>query len=49
MAAAFEIHLSIWQLARLLRREICVSFNVCPQIIAKAKFNNICVKSKKLL
>ena len=37
IAAAFEIHLSIWQLLRLLLREICIFFNVRSQIIAEAK------------
>ena len=43
IAAAFEIHLSIWQLLRVLLREICIFFNVRWQIIAGAKLSqHIC-------
>ena len=39
IAAAFDIHLSIRQLPRLLPREICTFFNVRWQIIAEAKLS----------
>ena len=39
IAAAFEIHLSIRQLLRLLPKEICIFFNMCQQIIAKVKWS----------
>ena len=39
IAAAFEIHLSIWKLLRLLLREICIFFNVYSHFTAKAKLS----------
>ena len=44
--AAFEIHLSIQQLLRLLPMEICIFFNVHGQIIVDAKLpqKHLCKK-----